>query len=64
MTVFVHSHNDLFSDVSPGLPPYSNHNVTKYNTIVVVAAAAMVVVVVVAVVVVVFVVFAATLHKF
>ena len=29
MAAFVHSHSDLFSDVSPILPTYSNHNVTQ-----------------------------------
>ena len=29
MAAFVHSHIDLFSDVCPGLPTYSNNNVIK-----------------------------------
>jgi len=31
MAAFVNSHNSLFFDVSPGLPIYNNHNVTKYT---------------------------------
>jgi len=29
---FVQSHSSHFSDVCPGLPTYSNHNVTKFTT--------------------------------
>jgi hypothetical protein len=31
MTAFVHSHSNLFSDVSPVLPTYSNLNVTQFT---------------------------------
>jgi len=33
MAAFVHSHSSLSSDVSPGLPTYSNHNVTQYTVL-------------------------------
>jgi hypothetical protein len=29
-TAFVHSHSNLFSDVFPALPTYSNHNIIQY----------------------------------
>jgi hypothetical protein len=29
---FVQNHSSHFSDVCPGLPTYSNHNVTKFTT--------------------------------
>ena len=31
MAGFVHSHSNFFSDVSPVLPTYSNHNVTRFT---------------------------------
>jgi len=31
MSASVHSHGTLLSDVSPGLPTYSNHNVTQFT---------------------------------
>ena len=31
MAAFVHSHSNLFSDVSPVLPTYSNQNVTQFT---------------------------------
>ena len=33
MAAFVNSHSSLFSDVSPGLLRYSNHNVTQHTVI-------------------------------
>jgi hypothetical protein len=31
MTVFLHSHNNLLSDICPYLPTYNNHNVTQFR---------------------------------
>jgi hypothetical protein len=31
MAACVHSHSNLFSEVSPGLPTYNNHNVTQFT---------------------------------
>jgi hypothetical protein len=56
MTAFVHSHNLIFSDVSPGLLTHRNHNVTKFTTNKITPAAEVLVVVVVLVVVLILVV--------
>jgi hypothetical protein len=53
MADFVHTHSNLFSDVSADLPMYKNHNVTKFTTTILAAAVVVVVVVVVV-----------TFHKF